>query len=303
MEDLHVVPSLSPVEAEEFWAGGEDARSVAPGSRPETSQPLSGRSEAREAPAVSCCVGADMPGVGHLHSAGCAHQGSPVRSGREYVAGEGPQPLRSFIGDDYPEAPRTVLRGPGYVAGAVPQPLRDLVDGHLRSDELDERDRLVIRLIFAARRLASAQIRYRDSLFGKNAAVICSACNSEQVPDQPPVHQAFCLAGEILHILGQLEASVASLQSRKEAAPSGEMGCAGDGIRPRGIPLAQAAAALRQAAIDELAQISDCTVQCNICGSSVTGLDRSAADLAHAVNCWVGNALVVLSSDDIGGAQ
>lgn len=82
--------------------------------------------------------------------------------------------------------------------------------------------------------------------------------------------------------------------NRKEIAADGERERAGDGIRPRGLRLTEAARKLRQAAADEIAQLSEYTWSCSFCGSSTTGLDKCALDIVHLPDCWVGNALIVL---------
>ncbi len=179
------------------------------------------------------------------------------------------------------------LSGQPYAAGKVPESLRAFLDGEtlhieisaaefedIRNFELTEskRERLLCELMFAGKDLANA-------------------------------YPTDSRAGRVLGILGDLSATLPEFNPKgKEAAPDGETERVGDGIRPRGIWLTETAAALRQAALEEMAELSGRqTWQCNVCGSSTTGLDKTERDIVHGSDCWVGNVLIVLSSDDIDG--
>jgi hypothetical protein len=100
---------ISIVEAENFWRTGSDARAAAADSdaEPGTGQKMEAVSQpdgfAGQA-STSCCAGADVPGVGRIHSADCPHAASPVDPRRASVAGEGPQPPRALLAGDAMEA-------------------------------------------------------------------------------------------------------------------------------------------------------------------------------------------------------
>lgn len=237
-----------------------------------------------------CCAGVDLPGVGHVHSDDCPYHGGPA----------------GMLGGP-------IAHGRPYVAGEVPEPLRSLVEGadlsardfeRIRQMELKEskRERLLCQLMFAAKDLGEAQIEPLDG----DEPAFCTECVAEARMGDAIAHEDHCRTGRVLGILRDLAATLPEFNpSRKEAAPDGETGRAGDGIRPRGIPLTDAARSLRQAALEEMVSLPGrLTWQCNVCGSSVTGLDKTERDIVHGCDCWVGNALVVLSSDDLeGGAQ
>lgn len=194
--------TLSPVEAEKFWAG-EDARSVAPGPEPGTDSKLG-----------ICCVGSDLPGVGFVHSADCPCTSSPVRSGRGSVDGEVP----------------------------VPQPLRNLAggvtyDSDLSAENLERRDGLMAQLVFAARALAARNlidVSPFDARFSlAEPRIRCAECHMEEHAGKL-VHTATCRTGRVSGIIADLMKTLDVNPTEKEAA-EGETGCVGDGIRPRGL--------------------------------------------------------------------
>ncbi len=159
--DEHNARPLSPSEAEDFWAG-EGASLSAPDEPPEQPNLTSAAAAAR------CCAGADLPGVGRVHSDDCPHKGSPVRSGRGHAAGELPRPLRESVGGvnfELGTARPAVLRGREGEPGEVPATLRD----HMQDED---RNRLLIELSFAARRLTDLMLiarryPYRESDYCK----------------------------------------------------------------------------------------------------------------------------------------
>ena len=239
-----------------------------------------------------CCVGTDMPGVGHVYECDCAPRGQ-LCAARDVL-----EVLRRFLDGE-----------------SLHLEITDAERDGIRKAELaaSTRDRLLCQLMFAAKDLAESQIEPRD---GSDPA-FCTHCVIDE-HEGVIAHDADCRVGRVVAILQGLVKTVPRFypNQKEDAREGGEVRPA-EGVRPaapaskdrfmgapvRGIPLTEAAAVLRQAATDELAQISDQTVQCNACGSSVTGVGKSAADIAHAANCWVGNALVVLSSDDLDSEQ
>ena len=202
MDEIRAV-NLSPAEAEEFWTG-EDAR-FARGSEPGTTHHLStaaGANTAWEAAAPLCCAGIDQPGVGRVHSAGCPREVSPVRSGREYVIGE------------------------------VPQPLRDLVNGvDLAAQQRERRDGLLAQLVFAARDLAERNLR-RGSRSGW-----CVECAAVAYPGNRGRidHAPSCRTVRVLDIVRRLLDTCDFELEGKEAAPDEEAARAGDGMRQCGL--------------------------------------------------------------------
>lgn len=204
LQPVRRVPSLTPAEAEQFWATGENARPVSadPTPEPETLQEetpklqpgpqlpgdefhahLDQCRQCREEVFNLCSVGAallhscadspigiDVPGVGVVYADGQISQGSPTRSGRPSVASE------------------------------VPEPVRDLAGGGVTLNE--ERERLFIELMFAARILAQAQIEPAD---GPSAA-FCTECVCDA--DVTTQHDRICRTGRVLRILDKLVATV-----------------------------------------------------------------------------------------------
>lgn len=242
----------------------------------------------------ACCTPIDVPGVGREHAPGCPNR-APVnlRAPRAYTPGEVPESLRMMVGGE------TLAAGPC----GRPKRCAERRWQEEAESELDAaRDRLLGQLVFAAKDLAESQIvEARD---GEEPAVCAECVEAER--DGHIGHAPDCRTARVLGVLRDLTATLPEFNpNRKEAAPDGETGRAGEGIRPRGIPLMDAAKALRNAALEEMVELPGrLTSRCNVCGSSVTGLDKTERDIVHGCDCWVGNALVVLESDDLeGGAR
>lgn len=287
--DREKPPTISTEDAATFWRACEDARAGQTG----TLEHLDTQA-ASATGAPFCCVGVDMPGLGRLHGPDC------IQRGRPYATGEVPPSLRAFLdGDSSSSVARSLVDR--MLAGGE---ISAVQFEDARKFELAEsqRERLLCQLMFAAKDLGEAQIEPLDG----DEPAFCTECVAEARMGDAIAHEDHCRTGRVLGILRDLAATLPEFNpSRKEAAPDGETGRAGDGIRPRGIPLTDAARSLRQAALEEMVSLPGrLTWQCNVCGSSVTGLDKTERDIVHGCDCWVGNALVVLSSDDLeGGAQ
>jgi hypothetical protein len=169
-----------------------------------------------EAPAESGsepCPGVDVPGVGVTHGDCCASQGSPVRSGRAYVVGEVPQPLRDFV--DGVE----LLDNRCSVCGRTQQE---------KAETMARRDGLLAELVFAARDLAN-----RNIVAGRCNAV-CLECGAIALVPAQLQHKRTCSTSRVLRTLSDLIALTLEPYG-KETAKDGETGGAGDGIRPRGL--------------------------------------------------------------------
>ncbi len=173
-----------------------------------------------EAPEPSdCCVGIDQPGVGHVHSPECDRAGETISTGREYVAGEVPQPLKDWVnGVEFTDDRCSIC-------GRTRQ--------HAAAREA-RRDGLLAQLVFAARDLAEKNLlAHPNSLDGWQN---CKECHSYQLSVGVPIeHAKTCRTGRVLRILSELIATLDFDPNRKETAEDGETGRAGDGIRPRGL--------------------------------------------------------------------
>jgi hypothetical protein len=148
--------------------------------------------------ARSCCVGVDVPGVGYTHSYDCPNANRTTRIvGREHVAGEVPEPLRSFF------------------EGAA-----------AKSALEDRRESLFAQLLFAARDLAN----YCMGAGRERTQGVCVECGAGA---DGLGHAPGCRTGRVLGLIDEL---LEFNPTEKEAAPEGdEQGHAGDGIRPRGL--------------------------------------------------------------------
>lgn len=269
MHENRVVPALTPVEAEEFRSG-EDALAD-PGPVPGTSEHLDTRPPAvpvcfRKLPGHSCCVGIDMPEVGHVHSLDCPatarHAAThinnadrwlmppfeipPARSGRgdagadprgqgfragEYLPGHVPEPLRSFISD------AACRVSPGVIGKGVRELIAEIDAAIMRNNEKrDEIERLLGQLLFASRDLAERNILGRveaTSAHGDKALTPawCRECRMTENVGKIP-HAASCYTGRVLGLLDALM----SLELNSDGKETGEeTGRAGDGTRLRGL--------------------------------------------------------------------
>lgn len=109
------------------------------------------------------------------------------------------------------DASSAVVRGRAYVAGEVPEPLRSFLDDDT-ADLRDRRERLFAQLIFAARELAVAQIEPAD---GAEAA-FCTECVCEAMDGGAIAHEPACRVGRVLQVLVDL---VATLPGKETAKP------------------------------------------------------------------------------------
>ena len=213
-------PALSMEQAESFWNEGSYVVSAQPGSIAHISMTAA---PPREAP--FCCVGIDQPGVGHVHEPGCEQAGEPKRSvlpGRSYLAGQISDRLAAFVSD-----PACVTS-----AGVIGKEVRELIaeiDAAIEHSNAvrDQRERLLIQLLFASRDLAAESISIESS----RAVCRCGAIGDTPTRIQ---HARTCNAHRVQRILSDLF-SLDLNPNGKEAAPDGETGCAGDGIRLRGL--------------------------------------------------------------------
>ena len=122
---------------------------------------------------------------------------SPRRSGRECVAGDGPQPGPDIAGDVDPDA-RAI-----------------------------ERDYLTTQLLFAARNLAESRVFRAGNI--QIGIGLCLECDGA-----PGLHELSCRAGRVLELIERLKATVNPHGTGKEVATGGEEPAAGGGVRPRG---------------------------------------------------------------------
>lgn len=248
MEQPKAVPSLSPAESEAFWRTGHDARAAEPGSDPETIQQNS------EAAGIAW-PSQDCAAVGD-----CSHNGSLAALDGRVSAGDAPLPLRELAGGDIEQSAELKqcgvdvpgvghvraanIPGSAYVEGEVPETLRAFLDdsrrlGHAPESEarILRRASLLIRLMFAARDLAELNVTP-----GRHGYLTlwCSECQVKLGGGKE--HAETCRTGRVTAILDELHAldgGIAKLEvhnpDTKEAAADRETGCAGDGIRPRGL--------------------------------------------------------------------
>jgi hypothetical protein len=180
----------SPAELEEFYADGFDARaevsdSVAvdapcnEGNRGDPHVPADLDAGAAESvpDATGDAVGVDVPGVGWQ-----PFLVRPDRADERFLDDEAHRP--------------SVLRGRDYVAGEVPETLR-------RELAREERDRLFIKLMFAAKRLADARI-VQGALHHER----CLECRQANSESHKLEHLGFCRVSEVYAILADLEKTI-----------------------------------------------------------------------------------------------
>lgn len=194
MNETPTAVSLAPVEAEDLRAVVDRQPAPASAETIPFSIPLS-----QLGPSIvsrfDCCVGVDVPAVGRVHSWDCPDQGSPTRSGREYVVGEVPQTLRNFVDGVLPTV----------------------------SQLSEEADALLGQLIFGAYQLARS----------RTSAGHCEECLMD-VHLGIQAHTSSCRAGRVYGLLEKIS-KIDFHPNRKEAAPDGETGGASDGIHSRGL--------------------------------------------------------------------
>jgi hypothetical protein len=163
-------------------------------------------------------VGVDMPGVGHV-------QASYGGLSREVAAIERISP--TAIKESVARAETAVLRGRPYRAGvgAFPETLR-------RELDREDRELLLIQLIFAANRLADWSIAKRLP-WGPDVCPDCGAIITRITEKMK--HQPTCHVGAVTEAIEQLEYQQLKSQQAKEEASTGESGAASDGIRTPGM--------------------------------------------------------------------
>lgn len=192
--------------------------------QPETLEPVETEAGAgpipvwyRKESGYACCVGIDMPEVGHVHAADCPAMRRnrpcgtdieipPVRSGAESVVGE--VPWR------------------GLADGAAAEP------SEIARSRRELQDVCLSQLIFAARDLAQTRLIPHVEFADGYQPGWCLECQMTEHLGRI-VHGVTCRAGRVLGLIAELCATLPSFDpTRKETATDGERGCAGDGIRP-----------------------------------------------------------------------
>jgi hypothetical protein len=196
MSEPHNVSASTTAEAEEFFATGTQTWP------PESATAPKRLCDACACPlnAFGCCVGVDVPGVGHVHWADCVRLHRATLPATDHVPGKVPEPLRSYVSD------------------------LALVD----------REGLLGQLLFAARDLAQANIydprRREPNRLGMFDG--CQECRRKSYLNTKP-HLTTCRTGRVLDLVDRILAvgkSSTSQSIKKEAAPA-EESHAGDGIR------------------------------------------------------------------------
>ena len=119
--------------------------------------------------------------------------------------------------------PLVVLRGGDGEPGQVPPTLR-------KAMIQEDRDALLIKLTFAAERLARRQVIFQYFLNGSKFA--CRECLRHDIFGDGVRHADLCSVGQVLTILGELEKLECNSEG-KETVPDGE-GRAADGKPPLG---------------------------------------------------------------------
>jgi len=198
------------------------------------------RMEAAEPPAVparvflknpnhTCCVGVDMPGIGHTHGPDC-----PAMARRAQL----PETLADF-------ASESACRDAAQVLGKEVRELIAEIDASISAIDARRtaRESLFAQLLFAARDLAERNLRPSHVLAEYKGEEIrtagCSECFMSEHLGRLQ-HTATCKTGRVLRIVADLMTSVdfdrpSFDPNKKEATPDGETGRVDDGIRPRGL--------------------------------------------------------------------
>lgn len=197
---------LSPAEAEAFFTEGSPAwppqspahaeRVLCTGCRQPVSEsepcPECGtdnRAKKEIGAAESACDLIDVPGVGPCLMADCSGHRAPVnlRPARAYSAGDVPSPLREMVG------------GESF-------PARQLYESEI--DE--ERDRLLAKLLFAAKALAERNLAEPHVLAVFEGHPIttatCRECYAGSLYGKPVQHTEPCRTGRVLGIVDELMA-------------------------------------------------------------------------------------------------
>jgi hypothetical protein len=210
---------------------------------------------ANAAQAPFCCVGVDQPGVGFVHAADCSFspdavtrfpgEGSIWAKANPGLAAHVPPSLLRLLNNEPPAdliwRQRDSIED-GDLLVALDSSLRIL------KARLVRREDLLSQLLFAARDLAERNILGKDwepIPAGAHAASWCRECQMTEHLGKLS-HTDTCRTGRVLGIVGELTSTsdsepkspqqrgpVAGDPDGKEAAPEGETGCAGDGIRSR----------------------------------------------------------------------
>lgn len=198
MDNREEIRPVSTAETEKFWTEGYDARESAPGSEeaaPETltTQNMTPGPGGEIARPVREAIGIDLPGVGLV----------PAAAVLPDCAGQQPDACESL--------PLT-LAGVGTETRAAQM--------------AEERDRLLVELVYAARALAQAQIEPEDNL----EPAFCTECVQEQ-RDGAIAHERTCKTGRVEGVLDRLLRLEVDF-NQKEEARTERKPAAGDGIRP-----------------------------------------------------------------------
>ncbi len=165
----------------------------------------------------TCCVGVDMPGVGHTHAPDC-----PAMARRAKL----PAALADFVSEP------PCREFPSLVGKAAAELLAEINAGlSALNERRNQRERLFAQLLFAARDLAEV------NLFSGHLARTCTECGKLEELGRMQ-HINTCKTGRVLGIVANLVSTLdfdPFKPTEKEEAPDGETSRAGDGIRPRGL--------------------------------------------------------------------
>jgi hypothetical protein len=192
---------------------------------------VSGAAEPSDDSTSDSAVGVDLPGVGHVRAADCPAILPTVVRGRPYVAGEVSERLAAFVSDP------PCVTSPGVIGKEVRELIAEIDAAIMRNNEKrDQTERLLTQLLFAARGLAERNVlgQAKKPIDGGLEQVMpawCTECQMVEHLGKIP-HAATCRTGRVLGILEALT----SLAVKSDGKETGEeAGCAGDGIRPRGL--------------------------------------------------------------------
>lgn len=218
--------------------------------QPETLEPVETEAGAgpipvwyRKESGYACCVGIDMPEVGHVHAADCPAMRwnhpcgtdieiPPVRSGREDAGFPIEQKaLAGELGAE-PQPPGNLASAPAVIGKEVRELIAEIDAAIMRSNEKRDRtERLLTQLLFAARDVADRNILC-GSLAPANTApaAVCTECHMVEHLGKL-THAGTCCTGRVLGILEALT----DVEVNSDGKETGEkVGRAADGILPRG---------------------------------------------------------------------